>query len=219
MAGRKMKQELLDNGWVNDRTYSIYNVDENGIPCKSLGKNVVYEVWSGMKQRCTDKRCKEKYPTYINAAASSEFKDFTKFHNWWYKQVGHSISDIQLDKDLLIKGNKIYSSDTCLLIPNYVNNFLIQSNAIRGDCVIGVHKCGTYKDGSVRYRAKVNDYDPVAGKTIQKHLGYFRSELKAFHAYKSAKEAIAKRYAAHLFGKVDERVINALLNFEVNIDD
>jgi hypothetical protein len=219
MAGRKIKQKLSDVGWINDHTYSVYNIGTNGVPCKSLGNTIIYEAWSGMKRRCTDEKYKKRQPTYVDVDASSEFKDFTKFHDWWYKQAGHSIPDIQLDKDLLIKGNKIYSPETCLLIPSFVNVFLVKSDATRGGCPIGIDRQGTYKDGGNKYRARVSDYNPVTGETSRKHLGCFRNELDAFHAYKSAKEAIAKKYAAYLTGKVDDRVITALLNFKVEIDD
>lgn len=218
-SGKKMKQELIDEGWINERTYHTYKTDENGIPHHSLGQTVVYEVWKSMKQRCTDDKYKERQPTYIGVTASSEFKNFTKFHDWWYKQVGYNLENVELDKDLLSKGNKIYSADTCLLIPNFVNSFLIKSDAARGDCMIGVCKLGKYKNGDIRYIAQVWEYNLTTGKTVRKHLGCFRNELDAFHAYKSAKEAIAKKYAKYLQGKVDSRVIQALLDFEVNITD
>lgn len=215
----KMSQERINEGWINDRTYSTRNVDNKGTPQVSLGQTAVYKAWSNMKERCTSKKLKEKYPTYIGVDASDEFKNFTFFHDWWYKQVGHDLPDMQLDKDLLSKGNKVYSAETCLLIPNFVNNFLTKNDVARGECPIGIHKYRNYKNGDVRYAAKVSEYDPISGKTRREHIGYFRYELEAFHAYKEAKEAIAKKHADYLLGKVDDRVINALLNFEVNIED
>lgn len=214
-----MEQEYIDDGWINDRTYRTCNADENGVPHSSLGMTAVYTAWYNMKKRCTSEWYKEKYPTYTGVTASDEFKNFTKFHDWWFEQIGHNLQNVQLDKDLLIRGNKVYSSDTCLLVPNFVNMFLTKRDAVRGDCVIGVCKYGVYKNGDIKYIASVSEYDIDTGKTVQKHLGYFRNELDAFHVYKSAKEAIAKKYADYLSGKVDDRVIDALLNFTVNIND
>jgi hypothetical protein len=215
----KMSQERINEGWINDRTYPTCNLDENGVPRKSLGHTPVYMAWKNMKERCTSKKLKEKSPTYIGVDASVEFKNFTFFHDWWFEQKGNNFPNLHLDKDLLIKGNKIYSPKTCLLIPSFVNNFLVNRGADRGDYLIGVCKQGYYKNGDVRYMAGVSDYDPISGKTRREHIGCFRYELEAFRAYKEAKEAIAKKYAAYLQGKVDDRVINALLNFEVNITD
>lgn len=215
----KMKQELLDAGWINDRTYHTYKTGEDGIPRKSLGMTVVYRAWDNMKQRCTNEKLKKRRPTYIGVTASNEFKSFTFFHDWWFNQIGHDLPNVQLDKDLLNKGNKIYSSETCLLVPSFVNTFLTKSDAIRGKYLIGVCKHGVYKNGDVRYKAQVWEYDVNTGKSMVKHLDYFRNELDAFNAYKAAKEAIAKKYADYLLGRVDNRVVDALRNFTVNIND
>lgn len=215
----KAKQELLDDGWVNDRTYPVHKADENGIPRESLGMTAVYAAWYAMKRRCTDELYKERQPTYVGVIASNEFKNFTKFHDWWHKQIGYDLPNVELDKDLLVKGNKVYSAETCLLVPSFVNTFLTKRDAKRGDCVIGVCKQGVYKNGDVRYRARVNEYDTITGKSVNKSLGCFRNEYDAFIAYKSAKEAMAKKYAAYLTDKVDNRVVEALLNFEVNVED
>lgn len=215
----KAKQELIDAGWINDRTYSTYNADENGVTNKSLGNTRVYNAWRHMKGRCTSTKVKERQPTYIGVTASDNFKNFTFFHDWWFEQKGYDLPNIELDKDLLIKGNKIYSPDTCLLVPSFINRFLVKCGTLRGSCLIGVHKQGKYKNEDTKYQAMVREHDYLTGKTKNKHLGHFRSELEAFNAYKFAKEAIAKRHADYLQGKVDERVIQALLDFEVNIDD
>lgn len=215
----KMEQEYIDDGWVNDRTYPTDKADENGITHRSLGQTVVYRAWYNMRERCTSKKFKERNPTYIDVTASAEFKNFTFFHDWWFKQIGYDLENVQLDKDLLVKDNKVYSAETCLLIPNFVNTFLTKRDNDRGECLIGVYKDGVYKNGDIRYKAQISEYDPDTGKTVKKYHGLFRNELDAFHVYKSAKEAIAKKYADYLSGKVDSRVIDALLNFEVNIND
>lgn len=215
----KEKQKLIVAGWINDRTYPVHNTDESRVNNSSPSKTATYQAWTCMKRRCIDNKYKEKYPTYIGVDASAEFKNFTLFHDWWFNQIGHDLPDIQLDKDLLVKGNKFYSPDTCLLIPNFVNKFLIKRNASRGDCLIGVDKHDQYKNGDVRYRAGVSVYDLISGKTGRRHLGCFRNELDAFQAYKTEKEKIAKKYANYLQGKVDDRVVQALLDFEVNIKD
>lgn len=214
-----MSQERINEGWINDRTYSTCNVDNKGTPQVSLGQTAVYKAWSNMKERCTSKKLKEKSPTYIGVDASVEFKNFTFFHDWWFQQIGHDLPNVELDKDLLIKGNKVYSAETCLLIPSFVNLFLTKNDVARGECPIGIHKYRNYKNGDVRYVAKVSEYDYDLQKKVRKYLGHFRNELEAFHAYKESKEAIAKKHADYLLGKVDDRVIDALLNFEVNIED
>ena len=44
----------------------------------------------------------------------------------------------QLDKDLLVKGNKVYNESTCVFLPKEINSVLTKSTASRGDYLIGV---------------------------------------------------------------------------------
>ena len=56
-------------------------------------------------------------------------------------------------------------------------------------------------------------------KGKREHLGYFKTEIEAFNAYKKAKESFVKEQANKWKGKIDIRAYNALMNYEVNIDD
>ena len=58
------------------------------------------------------------------------------------------------------------------------------------------------------------------GRGCQKeHLGSFNTEIEAFNAYKTAKEAFIKEQANKWKGKIDERAYNALMNCQVEITD
>ena len=56
-------------------------------------------------------------------------------------------------------------------------------------------------------------------KGKQEFLGYFNTELEAFNAYKKAKETFIKEQADKWKGKIDDRAYNALMNYEVSVDD
>ena len=56
-------------------------------------------------------------------------------------------------------------------------------------------------------------------KGKQEFLGYFNTEIEAFNAYKKAKESFVKEQAEKWKGKIDERAYDALMNYEVEIDD
>ena len=102
----------------------------------------------------------------------------------------------ELDKDLLIKGNKVYSESTCVFIPQEINLLLTKSTARRGKHLIGVcwHKAN---------KAFVAVVCKNKGK--REHLGLFNTELEAFNAYKQAKESFIKEQANKWKGKIDER--------------
>ena len=56
-------------------------------------------------------------------------------------------------------------------------------------------------------------------KGRSEYLGCFKTELEAFNAYKKAKESFIKEQAEKWKSQIDERAYEALMNYEVSIDD
>ena len=56
-------------------------------------------------------------------------------------------------------------------------------------------------------------------KGKREYLGCFKTEIEAFNAYKQAKESFIKEQANKWKGKIDPRAYNALMSYEVSIDD
>lgn len=166
-------------------------------------------MWRKMLQRCYDIATHERQPTYVNCTVSDSFKYYPYFKEWCEKQIGFGNKGWQLDKDILSKGNKIYSEDTCVFVPKEINTLLIKCNSRRGDNPIGV----SYHARDLVYNAYVND----GGKG--RFLGYYKDAESAFQAYKQAKEAYIKEVANKWRGQIDERVYEALMNYEVEITD
>ena len=83
-----------------------------------------YDAWKRMLQRCFDQKYKEDHPTYVGVTCVDEWKDFQGFASWWYSQPNHD-KGFELDKDLLVDGNKVYSPETCCLLPTEINKTLI----------------------------------------------------------------------------------------------
>ena len=177
--------------------------DENGKPTKC------YATWSSMHQRCYDPKYQQKHPTYKNCKVCEEWNDYQAFAKWDnenYYEVGNERMD--LDKDILCKGNKIYSPDTCIYVPHSINGLFAKCNKTRGNCPIGVGKHGN------KFRARLNKGN---GKHI--YLGAYDTPEQAFLAYKKAKEEYIKEVAEEYKGKIDNRAYEALINYEVEIDD
>ena len=181
-----------------------YPISEGGVETKE------YALWKSMLRRCYSDNFKKKRQTYIDCKCSENFNNYEYFYEWCQNQIGFNNKDWHLDKDLLIKGNKVYSEDSCIFIPQDINLLLTKCTASRGKHLIGVHWHKTRK----AFRATVNK-----NKGKQEHLGLFKTELEAFNAYKQAKEAFVKEQANKWKGKVDDRAYEALMSYEVNIDD
>ena len=180
-------------------------------PSKVNGvKTKEYKLWQSMLERCYSATYQKQRPTYEGCEVSDNFKSYEYFYEWCHKQIGFSNQGWQLDKDLLIKGNKVYSESTCVFIPAEINLVLTKSNKTRGEHLIGVNWDKTNK----AFKARVNK-----SKGKQEHLGYYNTELEAFNAYKQAKESFIKEQANKWKGKIDIRAYNALMNYQVEITD
>ena len=204
----------IRNGKVKDPYVpSVFGVGVLGTkypPSINGVKTKEYALWKRMLERCYSDIFKKKYPTYEGCEASENFKYYEYFYEWCNKQVGFGNKDWQLDKDLLIKGNKVYSETTCVFIPREINQILVKREASRGEYVIGVH--WNKKD-----KAFIAQVSKNKGK--QEHLGYFNTELEAFNAYKQAKESFIKEQANNWKSQIDDRAYEALMNYQVGITD
>jgi hypothetical protein len=191
-------KNLTQGAGINDGKYPT---KVNGV------KQKTYILWVNMLNRCYRQKTKDLQPTYDECTVSNNFKYYTYFFEWCNKQIGFETTDYQLDKDLLDKGNKIYSEDTCLFIPSHINKVLTKRQLDRGLLPIGVIKHGN------NYQAQCSTYG------IRKCIGTFNTPELAFNAYKAFKEAHIKELAEKYKDTIDPRAYQALLNYEVDIND
>lgn len=161
-------------------------------------------VWRAMMSRCY-KTGKSISPRYSGCAVSESWKNFSNFKIWYlsqYKEDGW-----QLDKDILIEGNKLYSEETCCVVPRQVNMLFAKTNKIRGDLQIGVSR------NEDRFKAYINKY----GEKI--HLGTYDTPEEAFLVYKRYKEEYIKEIANTYKDVIREDVYLAMIKYVVKIDD
>lgn len=213
----KTTMSRIEKGQVKDKL--LPNVCGIGITgdelTKTNGKHLKeYALWGAMIKRCYDLKFHNKGKTYKDCSVSDNFKFFTFFKKWCNEQIGfNSVDDkgkpFALDKDILVKGSKIYSEHTCVFVPAEINSLLIRCGRARGDLYIGVYFSKKNKKyvSQIRYNSN------------QIHLGHFDTETEAFYAYKQAKEAYIKEIANKWKDKIDHRVYEALMDYEVSIDD
>ena len=204
----------IKNGRVKDPySPSVYSIGIVGTKYPSTINGVLtkeYDPWQNMLRRCYSDKYQKKQPTYEGCEVSDNFKSYEYFYDWCNSQVGFGNKDWQLDKDLLVKGNKVYSEYSCVFLPNEINLLLTKRTASRGNHLIGVYY---HKRGKV-FVAQVS-----RNKGKPKYLGAFTTEIEAFNAYKQTKENYIKELANKWKGQIDERAYEALMNYTVDIDD
>ena len=181
----------------------------NGVGCvgkgfKNLTKTICYMKWADMLKRTHNKKYLLSRPKYLNVTVCNEWLDFSSFADWFNKKYNSEImQDWHLDKDLLSKGNKIYSPETCCFIPLEINSIFVSKRVRKNDLPRGI---GKVKE---RYRVRV----------ANKHYGYFDTVEEAFQAYKIAKEAYIKEVADKWQPYIEPKVYIAMYNYEVEITD
>lgn len=165
LANRK---KVVGHG-VNDAWYMVYYKAE-GIKATCPA----YAKWSSMMHRSYHHSMIEKRPSYKNVTVCNEWLTFSNFLKWFEDNY---IKGFELDKDIKVKGSKVYSPETCLFVTQAVNCLLTDHAAARGNYQQGVD----FKKSTGRFRARVNSI----GGCID--LGYFSTALAASKAYKMAK--------------------------------
>lgn len=182
--------------------------DENGEVLDS------YICWKHMLSRCYSAKYQEKYPTYKGCSVCSDWLYYPNFKKWYdknYYKINNKTS--QLDKDILIKGNKVYSPDTCVFVPNFINTLFIKKQNKRGELPIGV----CYHKPNKKYRAGLSVFKN--GKATFKTIGHFTTINEAFEAYKQAKEEYIKEVADEYKDKIPAKLYEAMYSYKVDIDD
>ena len=196
----------------NPNHASIYDIGYIGQGDYNYKENKdSYEAWRGMIRRCYDSQSLSKKPTYIGCTVCEEWHSFQNFAEWYYDNY-YEIPEqrMALDKDIICKGNKTYSPDTCVFVPQCINSLFTKRDTKRGASPIGV----SYHKRINKYQSYCND-----GSGHEVYLGYYDTPDGAFEAYKQYKEQVIKDMAEEYKDLIPEVLYNAMLNYEVEIND
>lgn len=167
----------------------------------------IYDRWRGMYKRCSNPTG-IKNQSYMDCHVCEEWHDFNKFAEWmednYYEIPGETMC---LDKDVLVKNNRVYSSETCIIIPGTINN-MFASSGFYSDLPRGVNATA-----SGRYIARISMFDKVV------NLGVFDDPVTAFRFYKYHKECYILQMANKYKQFIPDRVYDTLINYVVDIND
>ena len=201
----QVRADHLRKGEIKDPTQpSVYGV---GVVGKNFDKgeshSLTYNTWNGMLQRCYDPKLKNKRPSYLMCEVDKNFLNYEYFKEWCHNQKGFGKKGFALDKDILIKGNKLYSEDTCCFVPTEINS-MIAGLSSKGDKVTGIYQ--NCKNG--------NWYLNTDYQNGHKKRGVFSDLKEAELEYLKLKTENIKSVAEKWKSQIDIRVYNALINWE-----
>lgn len=173
---------------------------KDGVSIKS------YVCWTNMLKRCYDINYQKSSSkrAYMGCSVDDEWHNYSLFKDWWdknYKEVEGI--DFQLDKDILSKGNKVYSKEMCVFVPREINQ-VIQGHSKESNEPKGVR----LRKGRFEARCNING-NPI-------YLGAYDTEEEAFQVYKLEKEKEIKRLADKYKDVIDRRVYDKLIHWDID---
>jgi hypothetical protein len=192
------KPKLVYGIGINDADYAVHPRDADGKRRVCL----YYQVWSDMLERAYSPKYHARHPTYIGVTVCEEWHSFMAFRAWMMTQDWEGK---QLDKDIIVPGNKVYSPATCVFVSSQINTLLLDSAAQRGKWPIGVD----WLKSKGRFRAKIRE------NGRQRVLGTFTTPEAAHLAWRKAKARVVRTAARECD---DPRVSAGLLRHSYRIE-
>lgn len=207
-------QNFKSGGIKNPYDKQVQGVGYVGVGCHitKIGKNVTLQnvTWSNMLIRCYNKKYKDKHLAYDGCSVCDEWLNYQNFADWfdsnYYKVEGERM---HLDKDILVKGNKAYSPDKCVIVPQRINMLFVTRRSKRGGL-----PCGVSKNNSGTYGATCG-----IDVGVVENLGTYKTVEEAFFAYKTRKEKNIKEVADKYKQFIPRKLYDALYNWEVEMTD
>ena len=163
---------------------------------QSLHERRAFGIWCGMIDRVYNEEKRSKYETYSDCIICDEWQNYQIFREWYDKefyQVG--TERMHLDKDILVKGNKFYSPDTCLIVPQRINMLFLQKPN-KYNLPSGISPMANN-----RYRAEYNG----------KKVGNYDTLEEAIQAHDNEKRKAIKKVADEYKQVIPDKVYKALL--------
>lgn len=192
------KVRLVYGVGINDADYTVSHKTRVGNKTKLIWVCPFYHCWKEMLKRGYSESFKKVRPSYIGVEVCKEWHTFSTFKAWMEKQDWEGK---HLDKDVLVKGCKLYSPETCVFVDPWVNSFITEDRRSTAGTMTGAY----YRKDMNKYRAHCHN----GFSEKQEHLGFFSKEIDAHLAWKKRKHELACQLADSEY-VTDVRVAEAL---------
>ena len=171
-----------------------------------------YKRWHYIMNRCYSKAIHKLLPNYNGCTVCEEWHNYSNFKLWYDEHVAeiNCFDDtFEIDKDILIKGNTVYSAETVCFVPKIINSLFCNYKSNNEECPIGTY----YEADKKKYRVCMT----FMGKKAK--LGTFDTAEEAFARYKGYKESFIKKMANQYRSKIPDKIYQAMMNWKVEITD
>lgn len=165
---------------------------------QTLHERRAFGIWCNMIDRCYNEEVRSKYAAYSDCIICDSWQCYQVFRKWYddnFYNVG--TERMHIDKDILYKNNRVYSPETCILVPQRIN-------------MLFMHKPNKYNlpngvkpSSSGKYEAKYNG----------KYLGVFGSVEEAAIVHNKEKKKVIIQIANEYKDQIPVRVYDALINW------
>lgn len=185
---------------VNDLDYVVYKESSTTVEGNRVRKQEwvcpFYCAWVGMLKRCYSKKYKQEHLSYVDVVCTEDWFYASKFKSWMQEQDWEGK---QLDKDIIVPNNKLYSPSTCAFVSSVTNSYILDSKSSRGEWLLGVY----WNKANRKFTAQCRN--PFTKKN--EYLGLFDKETETHEAWRKRKHELAQLVAAT---ETDTRVVEAL---------
>jgi hypothetical protein len=124
----KVKRGDVRDHYIPNKFGVGYLGEMAGNACVRYKTSKSYSTWHNMLVRCYDPNYSKLYPTYTDCSVCQEWLNFSNFNNWFLENY---VEGFVLDKDTLVKGNKIYSPETCKFISAKENGIAAKASVMK----------------------------------------------------------------------------------------
>lgn len=165
-------------------------------------RKMSYRFWCNMIYRCYG----NKFNAYKDCYVCDEWLCFENFEKWFNENY-YEIENTKmcLDKDILIKGNKVYSPYNCIFVPERINALFEGMNKKERKNIIGVY-----------FNKEKQAYIPYCSNNLNsEYLGFYKTEIEAFKKYKEYKENYIKIIADEYKEYIPNKLYQALYNYTI----
>lgn len=194
-------KKLVCGVGINDADYVVQPVID--------GKQQIcpfYKKWHSMLVRVYSPKAKKHRLSYEGTSVCDEWLTFSNFKVWMETK---DWKDKQLDKDILVYGNREYGPDVCCFVDNQTNNFILENTPVRGKYPIGVcfnKKLSKFMSSCMSVVTGKSEYFGLYNTAEEAHKAWLAFKLSQAHV-------LAER-------QTDTRVAQALIsryeNWEIN---